>query len=241
MRPAICYSYRAGNDASAHKAVLRMAKTIKAGKGSEPIPVPVPKVDPKVTGSKGDKKMKSDVVREIISAETVYNLTTEQINDALAQGWVWWENGTPENPQGSREGSVTNVTLGADKSPTKLDEIQPYQKLLGITFEGMILLCGGKAEPAALRGDTKKPDLRTDAEKQAGVADHFNYGLDLEVKRPIRKALENSLAGPDKAIRKMAQALLDLKMARNMDHALEKARKQYEEEMAENAAESVAE
>jgi hypothetical protein len=48
----------------------------------------------------------------------------------------------------------------------------------------------------------------------------------------IRKALETEISGPEKAIRKLAQALVDLKMAKNLEQALIKARKQYEEELA---------
>src|SRR5262245_52560870 len=171
--------------------------------------------------------------RPVIKAESAYNLESAVIEQALADGWVRWSGGTPQ-VAGTRETAHTDVTISADKSPTKKEETQPYEKLEAITFEGMVLLAGGKAEPAVLRGD-EKVDPRTAEERIKGVPDHFNYGLDLEVKRNLRKALETEISGPEKAILKMAKIMLDLKMAKNLDAAIATARKQYEEEMAEAA------
>ena len=178
--------------------------------------------------------------RAVVTAENAYNLTTEQIQQALAENMVRWAGGIPRGEKatpGTRETSITDVTISADKSPTKKAEAQPYEKLEAISPEGMVLLSGGKLEPAVLRGD-EKIDPRSDADRIKGACDFFNYGLDLEVKRNLRKALETEISGPEKAIRKLAQALVDLKMAKNLEQALVKARKQYEEELASGGDDS---
>lgn len=173
--------------------------------------------------------------RKVVIAEDAYNLTTDQIDAAIREGWIRWAGGIPRGEKataGTRTTAVTDVTIKKDKSPTKRDETQPYEKLEAISPEGMVLLAGGKLEPAVLRGD-EKVDPRTAEERIKGACDHYNYGLDLEVKRNLRKALENEISGPEKAIRKLAQALVDLKMAKNLEQAIVKARAQYEAELAE--------
>lgn len=181
--------------------------------------------------------------RKVVIAEDAYNLTTDQITAALAEGFIRWAGGIPRGDKatvGTRTTAVTDVTISADKSPTKKAETQPYEKLEAISAEGMVLLSGGKLEPAVLRGD-EKIDPRTAEDRIKGACDHYNYGLDLEVKRMLRKALENEISGPEKAIRKLAQAMVDLKMAKNFEQALVKARKQYEEELAEGGDQTEAE
>jgi len=174
-----------------------------------------------------------DQARPVIKAEDVYSLSTEAIEAAIADGFIRWNGGTPESA-GTRESSVTDVTITKDKSPTKKDEDQPYEKLEALTFEGMVLLSGGKAEPAVLRGDAKV-DPRKAEERVKGAPDFFNYGLDLEVKRNLRKVLEQSISGPEKGIMKMAKVLFELKMAKSMDAAIAQARAQYEANLAAQA------
>lgn len=146
--------------------------------------------------------------RQVIPASTVYNLTQEAIDNAIEAGWIV---ATPE---------PVDVTITADASPTKRDEKQPYMQLLALTWEGMVLLAGGKAEPQTPRGDSKA-DTRTEAEKAKGAPDHYNYGLDLEVKRSLRRALETEIAGPAKAIERTAKMLLDQKIFASLDAARE--------------------
>jgi hypothetical protein len=146
--------------------------------------------------------------RETIPATTVYNLTQEQIDGAIEAGWI--EAGS----------EAVDVTIKADSSPTKRDEKQPYDQLLAITWEGMVLLSGGKAERQAPRGEAKV-DARTEEEKAKGAPDHFNYGLDLEVKRNLRRQLETEISGPAKVIERTAKLLFDQKMFPSLDAARE--------------------
>jgi hypothetical protein len=200
------------------------------------------KADPKEPQPTTDKDQKMPettivevAVRPVVTAETAYGLSTDQIDAAIKAGYIRWAGGIPrgeKKSEGSRESSVTPVTIKAGVSPTKQDETQSYEKLEAITDVGEVLLAGGKAEPAILRGD-EKVDPRSPEERAKGSVDHFNYGLDLEVKRAIRKALENEISGPEKAIQRMAKVFLDLKLAKNLEQALAKARKQYEDEIAE--------
>lgn len=103
---------------------------------------------------------------------------------------------------------TAKVTIRAKSSPTKKDESQPYISYTALTGRGMALLCGGKVEPASAKAEEGK-DERTDAQKAPGACDFFNYGYDLDVRQPIRVQLEDSLAGPEKAIDKMVKALVD--------------------------------
>lgn len=150
----------------------------------------------------------AEVSRNIIPATEVYNLTPDQISAALEAGDI-------------AEGGTVNVTIkaGALAGLTK-DEAQPYEQLLAVTFDGMVLLSGGKQEPQTPRGEDTK-DSRTDAEKAKGAPDHFNYGLDLEVKRALRKDLETAISGPSKAIEKAATALFANKLFPSLDAARE--------------------
>lgn len=153
----------------------------------------------------------NDGTREVIPASTVYNLTDEAIQAAIDAGDI------------AASGEAVDVTIKADSSPTKKDEKQPYSKLVAITWEGMVLLSGGKAEPAHPRGDSKV-DQRTEAESAKGAPDHFNYGLDLEVKRMLRRQLEVEISGPAKVIEKTAKMLFDQKMFGSLDLAREHVR-----------------
>lgn len=190
------------------------------------------------------------VVRAAIKAEQVYNLSTDQIDAAIVEGWLRWSGGTPGERNadstwinavaGTRVTALTDVTISADKSPTKREEKLPYEKLEAVSFEGMVLLAGGKAEPAVLRGDAKL-DPRSAEERIKGVPDHFNYGLDLDVKRNLRKALEGEISGPEKAIAQIAKGMLAAKMAKSLPAALAMARTQYEAFMAAEGSEETAE
>lgn len=212
-----------------------MAKKNGSGKAAETQQKPVePAKDQNMETQNEVLQADVEAGRAAVSAEAAYNLTSEAIEAGIAEGFIRWAGGTPTVP-GTRKTALTDVTISKDKSPTKREETQPYEKLEAITFEGMVMLAGGKAEPAVLRGE-EKVDPRTAEERIKGAADHFNYGLDLEVKRNLRKALETEISGPEKAILKMAKALFELKLAKNMDAAIAKARKQYEEEMAEQSA-----
>jgi hypothetical protein len=173
--------------------------------------------------------------REAIKAEDAYKITTEQIDLALSEGHVRWAGGIPRGEKqtdGDRTTALTDVTITKDKSPTKKEEVIQYEKLEAISDVGQILLSGGKLEAAVLRGD-EKVDPRTEQEKLKGACDHFNYGRDLNIKRELRKMLLKQIAGPEKAIKNMAKAFLELKMAKNMEQAMIKARKEYEAGLAE--------
>jgi len=100
------------------------------------------------------------------------------------------------------------VTIRAKSSPTKKDEVQPYTAYFALTARGMSALCNGKIVPATPKPETGK-DERTDADKANGATDYFNYGFDLDLRQPIRVALEDSLAGPEKAIDKSVKSLVD--------------------------------
>ena len=143
--------------------------------------------------------------RAIVPAETVYNLSTEQIIAAIEAGDI-------------QTGGVVDVTVKAGAVGNVKNEAQPYQQLQAITFAGMVLLSGGKEEPQTPRGDSKV-DERTDAQRDKGAPDHFNYGLDLEVKRQLRKQLETEISGPSKIIERTAKLLFEQKMFASMDAA----------------------
>jgi hypothetical protein len=164
-----------------------------------------------VADARKDTKMENtneQIARDIIPATTVYNLSQDAIDAAINDGHI------------AVSPDAVDVTIKADSSPTKRDEKQPYQQLVAITFEGMVLLSGGKAEPAAPRGDAKV-DARTETEKSKGAPDHFNYGLDLEVKRNLRRQLETEISGPAKIIERTAKLLFDQKMFPSLDAARE--------------------
>lgn len=168
-------------------------------------------VDPKPKETKVETTTNEQIAREVIPATAAYNLTQDQIDSAIEQGWI------VANPD------PVEVTISANVSPTKQDESQPYMQLLGLTYEGFVLLSGGKSEPQTPRGD-EKVDPRTDEQKQKGAPDHFNYGLDLEVKRNLRRQLEQEISGPAKVIEKMAKMMFDTKMAGSMDEARAKVK-----------------
>lgn len=181
-----------------------MAKKTAAVKPAEVKQVANPAKETKVT----ETTTATESARGVIPATAVYNLSQEQIDAAIEAGEI-------------RQGTEpVDVTIKADSSPTKKDEKQPYEQLLALTWEGMVLLSGGKAEPQADRGDSKV-DTRTETEKAKGAPDHFNYGLDLEVKRNLRRQLETEISGPAKVIERTAKLLFDQKMFPSLDAARE--------------------
>ncbi len=147
----------------------------------------------------------TESARATVPATTVYNLTQEQIDAAIEAGDIV-------------QGGIVDVTIKAGAAGNAKDEAQPYEQLLGVTFDGMVLLSGGKQEPQTPRGDDKV-DGRTDEQKAKGAPDHFNYGLDLEVKRTLRKQLETEISGPSKIIERTAKLLFEQKMFPSMDAA----------------------
>lgn len=163
---------------------------------------------PKAQDTKVENTTTEQIERDVIPATTVYNLTQDQIDAAIEAGFI---GASPD---------AVDVTIKADSSPTKRDEKQPYAQLVAITWEGMVLLAGGKAEPQTPRGDAKV-DTRTEAEASKGAPDHFNYGLDLEVKRMLRRQLETEISGPAKVIEKTAKLMFDAKMFGSLDLARE--------------------
>jgi len=102
----------------------------------------------------------------------------------------------------------SKVTIRAKSSPTKKDESQPYIAYFANDARGMSVLCGGKIEPAMVKPEEGK-DERTGAQRAPGACDYFNYGFDLDVRQPIRIMLEDSLAGPERAIEKVVKSLVD--------------------------------
>jgi hypothetical protein len=102
----------------------------------------------------------------------------------------------------------SDVTIRAKSSPTKKDEVQPFLSYFAQNARGMSALCNGKIPP-----QTPKPaegkDERSEEQKAVGACDYFNYGYDLDLRQPIRVSLEDSLAGPEKAIEKQVKSLVD--------------------------------
>jgi hypothetical protein len=149
--------------------------------------------------------------RPIIPATVIYGLSEEVLEKALADGDL-------------RHVGTVKLTITKKESGTGRDEVQPYEKMRALTFEGMVLLSGGKAEHSEPRGNTKEKDKRSEEGKRKGAPDHFNYGLDLEVKRELRRNLESEIAGPAKAIEKMAKAMVENKLAKSLPEAIAKVK-----------------
>lgn len=143
--------------------------------------------------------------RTVLAASTVYGIPADQLQAAIEGGHL---EVVPE----------TEVTIGAKTSPTGKDEAQPYTRLNALTVEGMAILMGGKIEPATPAPKEGK-DERTDDQKRAGVADHFNYGLDLSVRQQIRGKLATELEGPNKTIDKTAKQLVEAGMHDTFEEA----------------------
>lgn len=144
--------------------------------------------------------------RAMVPATKAYELSAEQIAAAIEAGDI------------ANVGS-TDVTIKVDASKTGKDEVLPYEKLVALTLDGMVLLAGGKVEPAT-EAPTEGKDERTDAQKQKGACDHFNYGLDLDVKRYLRRILSNEIEGPAKIIAQTAQKLVDAGLFDSLDEAV---------------------
>lgn len=217
----------------------------KNGKGKKAetpaiIPAIVPETkEPEVTDQTTETKETETPVAEptFTTAETAYSLETEAIESALEAGHIRWAGSEPEKP-GTRETALTEVKVKADAAKGRKAGSHSYQKLEALTLEGMVILAGGKLEPQALRGDTAKADTRSDADKKKGVPDHFNYGLDLEVKRAIRRKIEGKSVDPETAIKKMAALMVKLGIAKTENAALAMARAQYEAAQAEGAGDA---
>lgn len=130
----------------------------------------------------------------MLKASAVYGVSPEDLQAALDAGFI-------------RAVKDAEVTIGAKSSPTGKDEAQPYAKLEAITVEGMAVLMGGKLN-ASTPAPAEGKDERTDDDKRSGAADHFNYGLDLNVRQQIRQKLGAELEGPAKTIKKAAEGLV---------------------------------
>jgi hypothetical protein len=152
-----------------------------------------------------DESEVTDMAREILKASAVYGIPADVLSAAI---------------EGKHLRVVENVevTIGAKSSPTGKDEAQPYAKLEALDAEGMAVLMGGKLE-AATPAPTEGKDERTDDQKRSGAADHFNYGLDLNVRQQIRGKLATELEGPSKTIEKAAKALVEAGMHDTVDEA----------------------
>lgn len=112
-----------------------------------------------------------------------------------------------------------DVTVSAKASPNGKEAKRAYTKYVALTATGMAALCGGKFDPMTPKPEEGE-DTRTDAQKEAGACDYFNYGYDLEARATARQALMNELEGPEKQIKK---AVVNL---RGMDYDDETVRQQ---------------
>ena len=110
------------------------------------------------------------------------------------------------------------VTVTAKASPNGKEAKRSYTKYIALTASGMAALCGGKFDPMTPKPD-EGDDNRTDAQKEAGACDYFNYGYDLEARATARQALMGELEGPEKQIKKSVISL------RGMDYDDETVRK----------------
>ena len=143
-------------------------------------------------------------VRDILPASRVYGIPAEVLKDAIDKGWLVVVEAA--------------VTIKAASSPTGRDESQPYTKLDAVNTEGMAVLEMGKMEAETPKPESGK-DERTDIQKRKGVADHYNYGKDLDVRQPIRQLLAAELEGPSKIIEKAAKMLIESGMADDIEDA----------------------
>ena len=129
------------------------------------------------------------------SAVAVYSLTEDVISAAIEAGHL-------------RAVGLENVTIGKKVSPTGKDETQAYEKLQACDLEGMVILSGGKIEPATDKPEEPAKDERTDEQKKTGACDHFNYGQDLAIRQQLRGVLAGDIEGPSKVIAKTAEGLV---------------------------------
>lgn len=140
--------------------------------------------------------MAETTARSVLAASAVYGVEAETLRQAIEAGFI-----RPAS-------DPAEVKIKKDTSPTGKDEVQPYAKLEAVTAEGMAILTGGKIEPATPAPKEGK-DERTPEQKRDGACDHFNYGLDLQIRQTIRGKLATELEGPAKTIEKLAKALLE--------------------------------
>jgi len=117
--------------------------------------------------------------------------------------------------------AIEEVTIKAKTSPTKKDEARQFDAFYALDAEGMLLLSGGKMEPATPPPAGNEKDTRTDAEKAYGACDHFNYGRLLNVRQVERGRLEASIEGPEKQIAKLVKAMIDGGLSENESEARE--------------------
>lgn len=103
---------------------------------------------------------------------------------------------------------LSDVTIRAKSSPTKKDEVQPFYSYAAMNARGMAALNNGKIEPQTPKPEDGK-DERTEDQKAFGACDYHNYGYDLDLRQPIRVALEDEIAGPEDAINKAVKQLVD--------------------------------
>lgn len=111
------------------------------------------------------------------------------------------------------------ITVSAKASPNGKEAKRSYTKYVALSATGMAALCGGKFDPMTVKPEEGE-DVRTDAQKEAGACDYFNYGYDLEARASARQQLMSELEGPEKQIKK---AVLNL---RGMDYDDETVRQQ---------------
>jgi len=103
---------------------------------------------------------------------------------------------------------AATVEVSAKASPIGVAISGPYRRFQPLTLEAMVILAGGKVEPATER-PKDGPDNRTDADKAKGACDYFDYGYDLDVRADVRAALLASQEGPEKAIAKAVKGMVE--------------------------------
>jgi hypothetical protein len=101
---------------------------------------------------------------------------------------------------------IESVTIRAASSPTKKDEVRPFDAFYALDLDGIVILSGGKLEAQTPTPEGK--DERTEEQKRLGAADNFYYGRLLSVRQQERAKLEASIEGPEKAIDKTVKALM---------------------------------
>jgi len=120
------------------------------------------------------------------AAELVYDIERAELMAAVERGDL--------QPAGWKA-----VTIGKGKSGTGKAEFGLYEKLVALTDAGALFLSHGVEFGEPVPGKKRKPK---------GKLDFFDYGFDLEAKRPLRKALLKAIAGPGKEIDKAVELML---------------------------------
>jgi hypothetical protein len=77
-----------------------------------------------------------------------------------------------------------------------------------LTGKGMAIYCHGKIVPQTPKPDSGD-DTRTPEEKKIGACDLFNYSVDLGERARVRAQVETALEGPEKAIAKTVESLVE--------------------------------